>query len=48
MSYDEDDIKKVKALRNYYRRNFVNGGSDEAFLVWVECVLNGLRDIPKA
>ena len=30
------DRAEIKRLRNYYRRNFANGGSDQAFLLWLE------------
>lgn len=33
------DMTEVKRLRNYYRKNFQNGDSDECFLTWVETTL---------
>ncbi len=38
--YTTEDIAAIKRLRNYYRRNFVNGESDENFQIWLE---DGLR-----
>lgn len=31
-----EDLREFKRLRNYYRRNFSNGESDESFIVWCE------------
>jgi hypothetical protein len=32
----EQDLREFRRLRNYYRRNFANGPSDEAFILWIE------------
>ena len=32
----------LKALREFYRRNFRNGRSDESFLMWIETELEKL------
>ena len=36
---NEEDRKAVMKLRNYYRKNFQNGASDESFLLWIERTL---------
>lgn len=30
------DLREFRRLRNYYRRNFTNGESDETFVLWCE------------
>jgi len=35
----EKDLRKVKALREYYRRNFERGDYDENFMIWIEDIL---------
>jgi len=42
-----EDVKRIKALRNYYRRHFTNGASDEAFLTWIEAHLEKIREEEK-
>jgi hypothetical protein len=32
---DGNYLAHIGALREYYRENFVNGESDEAFLIWI-------------
>lgn len=32
---DENVDRVIEGLREYYRREFVNGESDESFLVWM-------------
>jgi hypothetical protein len=39
----DGEIKRVKILRNYYRRFFINGESDECFLNWVEGCLEEIN-----
>jgi len=41
---NEKDRKAVMKLRNYYRKNFQNGASDESFLLWVERTLETAQD----
>jgi len=52
MQPDEEQEKKerqmVKRLREYYRQNFVNGVSDEAFLVWMEIKLKEIHEEEEA
>ena len=44
MSKEHDEGKeKIKRLRIFYKRNFVNGDSDRAFLAWIETMLNEIR-----
>lgn len=31
-----EDMREFRRLRNYYRRNFTNGESDETFVLWCE------------
>lgn len=31
-----EDLREFRRLRNYYRRNYTNGHSDESFIVWCE------------
>ncbi len=38
--YTAEDLAAIKKLRNYYRRNFERGASDENFKLWLE---DGLR-----
>lgn len=38
-----EDMKKIKVLRNYYARTFVTGHSDENFLIWIEETLKDLK-----
>jgi hypothetical protein len=38
-----EDLAHIKRLRNYYRRNFQNGQSDECFIIWLEAGLKELR-----
>ncbi len=33
---NRDDLREFRRLRNYYRRNFTNGQSDECFVIWCE------------
>ena len=33
---DRDDLREFRRLRDFYRRNFINGASDECFVIWVE------------
>ena len=33
---DDNYYLVIKALRDYYRKNFVNGESNESFLFWLE------------
>ena len=33
---DETEMNFLQALREYYRQNFRNGESDEAFVMWIE------------
>jgi hypothetical protein len=34
------DISAVMRLRNYYRKNFTHGHSDDLFIVWLQQVLD--------
>lgn len=34
--YTDKDLAALRRLRNYYRREFANGKSDESFMLWVE------------
>ena len=34
--YAQQDLDMIEHLRNYYRRNFHDGASDESFKVWLE------------
>lgn len=36
---EENESVVILALREYYRREFKNGGSDEAFVLWIESKL---------
>lgn len=38
---EENESVVIKALREYYRREYRNGHSDEAFIVWVEGMIDG-------
>lgn len=40
-----EDLREFSRLRNYYRRNFTNGMSDEAFILWCEdmCARNEIE-----
>lgn len=33
---EENEAEIIKALREYYRKEFKNGGSDQAFIVWIQ------------
>lgn len=41
----DEDAKQVLRLRRYYKRNFVNGDSDESFLNWIETTLQTIDQI---
>jgi hypothetical protein len=43
--YSEEDLAKIRQLRNYYRRRFHNGVSDGWFMTWLD---GGLRVIDQA
>jgi len=47
MDDETRDLREFKRLRNYYRRNFVNGESDEAFLLWCEGMCCQLQEQEK-
>jgi len=34
--FEKNDLREFRRLRNYYRRNFTNGESDDSFLNWCE------------
>jgi len=42
MTDEQIDLREFKRLRNYYRKNFRNGVSDESFLVWCEIMTERL------
>ncbi len=33
---DRENLREFRRLRNYYRRNFTGGASDECFIIWCE------------
>lgn len=37
---EKNETEKILELREYYRKNFRNGDSDESFLMWIETLLN--------
>jgi len=39
----DKDREAVKRLRDYYRRNFASGASDESFTLWLKSVLKIIR-----
>lgn len=39
----DKDREAVKRLRDYYRRNFADGASDDGFMRWVSEVLAVIR-----
>ena len=41
----EDAAKKVHALREFYRREFRNGNSDECFILWLESAMERAREL---
>ncbi len=34
--YSDTDLMKINQLRQYYRRNFQHGASDDRFKTWLE------------
>jgi len=40
---DTDAAKRIHSLREFYRREFSNGVSDESFLLWLETSLENAR-----
>ncbi len=38
--FTPEDLTAIKRLRNYYRKNFERGESDDCFKLWLE---DGLR-----
>lgn len=37
--WEAEDRKAFNRLREYYRKHFKNGDSDEAFLLWCESMI---------
>lgn len=44
----ERDIQEFKRLRNYYRKEFQNGESDESFVNWCEVMCEESRKEEKS
>ena len=36
LTFDEKETRFIKTLREHYRREYTNGGSDECFILWLE------------
>ena len=46
LTFEQRERRLVKALREHYRREYRNGGSDEAFLLWLERRLDEYYSCP--
>lgn len=36
LSFEQNEKRLVKALREHYRRHYRNGQSEEAFMLWLQ------------
>lgn len=43
--YRQEDWRRIKRLREFYRHKFRAGDSDEAFLIWIETCLEELKEV---
>ena len=36
LSFEQNETRKIKTLREHYRREYQSGESDESFILWLE------------